>query len=319
MNVVTLGTDMLPFNSNSAVTVGTFDGVHLGHQSIISRMHRWAADKNGRLVVVTFEPHPQIVLQKPGKAPVQLLTTLSERLRLLEQYQVHTVIVIPFSIQFAATPPMEFVQNVLVNGIGVSRMFVGHDHMFGKDRQGNEELLEKLGAELNFDVEPVPAFELDGVVVSSTKIRNALAQGNVTEAEIWLGRPYSLSGTVVHGDGRGSGIGFPTANIQVNHSNKLVPNSGVYAVTAQVDSMQFKAVANLGFRPTFGDNGHHAIEVHLLDITENLYDREITIQFLQRLRPEVKFDSVNSLVAQIQTDIKQTQTYFQTHNVRISL
>lgn len=298
------------------MTVGTFDGVHCGHQGIIERMHETAAPLQSRVVITTFDPHPQIVLQKPDRKPVKLLTTLDERLTVFEQLDVDIVVVIPFTRQFALTPPDQFVRDVLVGGIGMVTVFVGHDHMFGKDRAGNEALLEEMGAQLDFNVAQVPPLECSGVVVSSTKIREALYEGKVEEAAIMLGRPYSYTGTIVHGDGRGRTIGVPTANIVPSTNHKLLPAFGVYVVSATIGPTTYQGVASIGVRPTFTADTEPVLEVHLFDTNEDLYDREMTVQFHRFLRTELRFDSKESLITQMHDDIQQAQTFFQTLFVR---
>ncbi len=310
---VRLETDALVHDPQSVVTVGTFDGVHCGHQGIITRMKEQVVGQAGRLVVVTFDPHPQIVLQKPDKKPVRLLTTLDERLAVFERMGVDLAVVIPFTREFAATSPEMFVRQVLVRGIGARTVFVGHDHMFGKDRTGNEELLRELGSELNFSVVPVPPLECDGVVVSSTKIRESLYAHDVAHANQMLGWKYQITGVVVRGDGRGRTIGVPTANVMPLHPFKLLPGNGVYVVTATVNHIEYPAVANIGTRPTFTTDQSATLEVHLLDSDLDLYDQELTVTFQQFLRTEQRFDSKESLVAQLHTDIQQAHTFFQTH------
>ncbi len=316
MTVVHYGHDVIPFNANSIVTVGTFDGVHCGHRGIVERMKQYASEHQSRLVVVTFDPHPQIVLQKPDRKAVRLLTTLRERLEVLQELNVDLVVVVPFTKEFAATPPEEFVRSVLVQSIGVQAVFIGHDHMFGKDRSGNIDLLNAIAVDVGFSVVQVPALECNNIVVSSTKIRQALEGGDVYVARQMLGRPYSLSGTIVRGDGRGRSIGIPTANILPDDPAKLIPANGVYAVLAFVGNQDFEAVANIGVRPTFTADVVPTIEVHLLGFDDDAYGKSITVQFLQYLRGEQRFASKELLVEQISNDIQQTQTFFQTHYFR---
>lgn len=318
MNTVRLGHSELQYVGNAIATVGTFDGVHCGHRGIIQRMRAASAATDSKVVVVTFDPHPQIVLQKPNRKPLHLLTTIEERLEVLEQLGVDLTVVIPFTTEFAATPPEQFVRDVLAKGIGVASVFVGHDHMFGKDRAGNEDLLRTLGSELGFSVVPVPPLECDGIVVSSTKVRDALYTGNVMLANHMLGRAYSYRGTVVKGDGRGRTLGVPTANVSGISEHKLLPAIGVYVVTATVSGVEYQGVASIGVRPTFTTDAEPVLEVHLLDTDANIYHCPITVSFLQYLRPELRFDSAEALMTQMKADIKQTQTYFQTLFVRTS-
>ncbi len=318
MTTVWFGNDSLVHDSNTVLTVGTFDGVHCGHRSIIKSMHQAAAPKQSRTVVVTFHPHPQIVLQKPDRKPVRLLTTIEERLLLLDRLGVDTTVVLPFSREFASTPPEAFVRNVLVDSIGMHTIFIGHDHMFGKDRAGDEVLLQRIGSELGFAVALIPPQECNGVVVSSTRIREALNQARLEEANAMLGEPYQVTGMVGHGEERGRTLGTPTANIVLSNEHKLLPANGVYAVTAVVDGMEYMGVANIGVRPTFTTDTSPTLEVHLLDAVLDLYGKTMTVRFQRYLRGEQRFSSKESLMEQIRSDITNAQTFFQSHVVRIN-
>ncbi len=312
MITVRYGEQALPFDRHSVVTVGTFDGVHCGHRGIIERMK----DAGRRTVVVTFEPHPQIVLQKPDRPPVKLLTTIDERCEVFAALGIDVVVVIPFTREFAATSAEQFIRNIIVEGIGVEHMLIGHDHMFGKDRGGDEHLLQRLGPECGFTIERVPPLACDDVVVSSTKIRTALRDGKVEDATRMLGRPYSVKGRVVRGDGRGRTIGVPTANIQPLDEHKLMPGDGVYVVTAVIDDRTVVGMANIGTRPTFTDDRTSTLEVHFLDLDADLYDQTLTITFRRFLRAEQKFDSKEALLAQLLEDRNHTLEYQFTINHR---
>lgn len=301
MTIVSYDSADMPFDKNTVLTVGTYDGVHCGHQGILKQMRDVASRTQARVVVVTFEPHPQIVLQREGREPVRLLTTIEERCELLSTLGVDVVVIIPFSRGFAATSAEVFVRDV-ADRIGVQQFFVGHDHMFGKDRGGNEELLQRLGNELGFDVHTVEPLSCNGVVVSSSKVRAALRAGRVEEAQTMLGRPYSLTGSVVKGDGRGKMLGIPTANIAVNNPHKLVPANGVYLVSSEIQGRVEKGLANIGVRPTFTNQTEPTIEVHFLDLDADLYDSSITIGFHAFIREEKKFDGKDALLAQIEID-----------------
>ena len=311
MIIARFGIDTIPFDGNSAVTVGTFDGVHCGHQGIIRRMRKAVEAEASRIVVVTFDPHPQIVLQKPGKPPVQLLTTVDERCEVLEKQGVDLVVVIPFSREFAATPAERFVTGVIVETIGVKHFFIGHDHKFGKDRGGDEALLKELAPRYGFDVEWIEPLECDHVVVSSTRIRAALNDGDVVGAARMLGRPYGLTGRVIRGDGRGRELGIPTANLKPLDEHKLVPGNGVYVVTAEIDGRTVVGMANIGIRPTFTTDTERSVEVHFLDLDQDLYDRNVTVTFRQFLRKEQTFASKEAFLEQLAQDRQQT-TNFQT-------
>lgn len=308
MIVARYGTDTIPYDPHTAITVGTFDGVHIGHCQIINKMNVVAKKNKLRTVVVTFDPHPQIVLAKPDRKPLKLLTTIQERCVALKAVGVTAVVVLPFSREFAATPAKEFIENVIVKTIGVQEFFLGHDHMFGKDRGGNEELLVELSAQYNFSVTPVAAYQHNGLVVSSTKIRTALEQGDVKGAAVMLGRAYSVSGRVVRGDGRGRTLGFPTANIvSEDANNKLLPSNGVYAVTAIIQGKEVKGMANIGVRPTFVTAGEQTLEVHFFDFDKDLYDSTVSVEFHEFIRTEQKFGSKEEFLAQLDQDQKTTQ------------
>jgi len=316
MNVVKLGADSIPFNADTAITVGTFDGVHCGHQVILSRTKAIADEKNRRSVVVTFDPHPQIVLQKPDREPVKLLTTIEERIALFEQLGIDLTVVIPFSKEFAATPAEEFIRNIIVGQIGVKDFLLGHDHMFGRNRDGDETLLRTLGDECGFSVEHVSALQRDGIVVSSTKVRNALKEGDVEGAARMLGRRYSVTGSVVKGDGRGRALGIPTANIQPLNEVKLLPGNGVYVVSSDIDGTTKIGMANIGVRPTFTSGEQHTLEVNYLDVDKDLYSRNVTVTFHRFLRNEQKFASKEAFLEQLENDRQQTQTFKHTFNTR---
>jgi riboflavin kinase/FMN adenylyltransferase len=292
----------------ACLTVGTFDGVHRGHQGVISLMRKTADAQGLRVVVVTFDPHPQIVLAKPGREPLALLTTIEERCERLAHVGVDEVVVIPFTHEFAQTSAESFIRQ-LVSTIDVQHFFIGHDHAFGKDRGGNEELLRHLGVELGFDVERIPPLETDGLVVSSTLVRAALKSGDVEAATAMLGKPYALRGTVVQGDGRGRTLGIPTANIIPTNPHKLMPANGVYVVSMLIDGSEHVGMANIGVRPTFTNDTAPILEVHILQFDNDLYNTTLDVQFHARLRGEQKFGSREEFLAQLEHDKQQTIIY----------
>jgi len=295
-------------SGKACITVGTFDGVHRGHQGVISLMRKTADAQGLRVVVVTFDPHPQIVLAKPGREPLALLTTIEERCERLAHVGVDEVVVIPFTHEFAQTSAESFIRQ-LVSTIDVQHFFIGHDHAFGKDRGGNEELLRHLGVELGFDVERIPPLETDGLVVSSTLVRAALKSGDVEAASAMLGRPYALRGTVVQGDGRGRTLGIPTANIVPTNPHKLIPANGVYVVSMLIDGSEHVGMANIGVRPTFTNDTAPTLEVHILQFDNDLYNTTLDVQFHARLRGEQKFESREEFLAQLEHDKQQTIIY----------
>jgi len=309
MKVVRYGTDAVPFMKETAVTVGTFDGVHVGHVGVLHLMRDVAQRHGERIVVVTFDPHPQIVLAKEGREPLRLLTGIDERCELLAAQGVDLTVVIPFTRDFAATEASDFVRTVIVRDIGVQHFFIGHDHVFGKDRGGNEELLQRLSPELDFTVEGIPPLSFGGVVVSSTKIRNALRGGDLQGASTMLGRHYAVRGVDVRGDGRGRQLGIPTANIAPSDEYKLLPENGVYAVMAVIDSEPRLGMANIGLRPTFTSDTKPTLEVHFLDVDIDLYQRTLDVTFIAKIRDEQRFESREEFLAQLQHDRMQTTTY----------
>ncbi|MFU8844190.1 MAG: bifunctional riboflavin kinase/FAD synthetase [Bacteroidales bacterium] len=287
----------------TVATVGTFDGLHIGHQKIIARMKEVAAAKNGTTVLITFEPHPRIVL---NSAPEELrfITSQKRKFRLLEQFELDHIIVIPFTIAFAKTPSEVFIRDYLVKQVGVKMLIVGYDHHFGKNREGNYEQLYMLSKKLGFDVEEIPAQFLGEIPVSSTKIRAALNEGNVSKANQMLGYEYSIAGKVVPGDRIGRTIGFPTANIDVEDKLKLIAASGVYACRVEIGGNFFGGMANIGTRPTLGKD-ILVTEVHIFDFQREIYDEKIIIYLIDRIRDEKKFESLEALREQLVIDQKE--------------
>ena len=308
MNIFHFGQTDWPHEQKACITVGTFDGVHLGHQGVISLMRSLADAEGLRVVVVTFDPHPQIVLAKPGRDPLSLLSSIEERCERLSAVGVDDVIVIPFTLEFAQKSADTFVRE-LVSMIDVQHFFIGHDHAFGKDRGGNEELLRHLGAELGFTVERIPPLETDGIVVSSTLVRKTLKAGDVEAAATMLGSAYAVRGTVVKGDGRGRTLGIPTANVVSIDPNKLLPANGVYVVTVDTDGNEYVGMANIGVRPTFTSDTLPTLEVHILHFDNDIYNTTLDVKFHKRLRGEQKFGSRDEFLAQLESDKQQTIIY----------
>jgi len=282
----------------SAVALGVFDGIHLGHRAILGTAVAQARRHGLAALACTFEPHPIDVLQ-PGRAPLPL-TTLAERLELIAETGIDTAVVITFTPAVAAVEPEAFVRDVLVGTLGARHVVVGFNHRFGRRARGDAGLLEALGAELGFHAHVVPPTTVDGVLVSSSEIRAALQAGDLPRAAKLLGRPYAVQGEVVRGVGRGRTLGFPTAN--VNSDRPLPLPAGVYACHAFLDTARYRAVINLGVRPTFGGT-ELAVEAHLLDFAGDLYGRRIKLQFLRRLRDEMRFPDVEALRTQIAQDV----------------
>lgn len=293
--------DDLVREESSINTVGTFDGLHRGHQTILQEVRREADERRAMATVVTFSPHPQIVLRNANRPPVKILTTDDEKIALLEAARIDRVVVIPFTLEFSKTASAAFVRDILFQRIGMSGAVLGHDHGFGKNRQGDFAEMAQLGRELGFTVRELPPFEMDGVALSSTRVRELLLHGEVSKAARLLGRPYQFSATVVRGEGLGRELGFPTANLQPDNMDKLVPVSGVYAVRVRAGPQVLPGMMNIGMRPTF-QGTRQTIEVHIFDFEENLYGRKLTIEFVERLRAEQRFDSKAALIAQLERD-----------------
>lgn len=288
------------------VTIGTFDGVHFGHQKIVKRLVSEAKAAGRKSVLLTFFPHPRMVLQEDAK--VELINTIEERASLLEKTGLDYLIIHPFSKEFSRTTALEFVRNILVNQLNISKLIIGYDHHFGKNREGNIEQLTEYSHLYDFKVEEIPAQDIDDVSVSSTKIRRALASGELKTANNYLGYNFMLNGTVVNGKKLGGTIGYPTANIDVKEAYKLIPKTGVYVVKSSIENNTVFGMMNIGTRPTVNGN-HQTIEVHFFDFNEDLYDKNLTIELIYFLRDEHKFDSVNNLILQLKKDEETARNY----------
>src|SRR5690242_13826550 len=290
----------LPRLSRGAiVTVGTFDGVHLGHRAILSRVARRATERSLPSVLVTFEPHPLEVVN-PSAAPL-LLSTTKEKLELVAECEVDYAVVLPFTPSLAALDPAAFVEKVLLDRYCLRELLIGHDHGFGRGRTGDVNVLRQLGDRFHFGVEMIEAVSVDGVPVSSSSIRRAIANGDLEDARRWLGRRYAFSGSVVHGDHRGGRLGFPTLNIALGAARKLLPPVGVYAILLESERGAFGGMMNLGPRPTF-DDPVVSLEVHLFDATSDWYGTLVRVEFVRRLRDTIRFESVDALVTQLRAD-----------------
>ncbi|KOY51597.1 bifunctional riboflavin kinase/FAD synthetase [Polaribacter dokdonensis] len=281
------------------VTIGTFDGVHFGHQKIIEKLVSEAKKSKKKSVLLTFFPHPRMVLQKD--VSIELINTIEERAKLLEKTGLDYLIIHPFSREFSRTTALEFVRDILVNQLNISKLIIGYDHHFGKNREGNITQLTEYSHLYDFKVEEIPAQDIDDVSVSSTKIRLALHSGNLKTANNYLGYNFMLNGNVVNGKKLGGKIGYPTANIDVKESYKLIPKTGVYVVKSLIAEEIVFGMMNIGNRPTINGN-HQTIEVHFFDFNKNLYHQNLTIELLYFLRDEQKFDSLELLIDQLKKD-----------------
>jgi riboflavin kinase/FMN adenylyltransferase len=294
---------------NAILTIGTFDGVHYGHQKIIERLKTLALQNDGEVLLLTFFPHPRMVIF-PDDHGLQLLNTVDEKKQLLQQSGINHLIIHPFSKSFSRLTSTQFIKEILVEKLKVHTLVIGYDHHFGRNREGSFENLSELAPLYQFNVEQIAEQDVQDIAVSSTKIRNALLQGDVATANLFLGYDYSLKGTVVHGKKLGRTLGYPTANLMVPENYKLIPGNGVYAATVTIHTSKaqtFAGALNIGTRPTF-DNGNRSIEVFLLDFDGDLYGKELTICFKNYLRPELAFETTDALVQQIAADVAHVRS-----------
>ncbi|TNE79448.1 MAG: bifunctional riboflavin kinase/FAD synthetase [Bacteroidetes bacterium] len=282
------------------VTQGTFDGVHLGHQKILHQLKGIAKREGGETVLLTFFPHPRMVLQ-PDDNSLRLLETIEEKIEHLANEGLDHLLIIPFTKEFSRQNAEDFVRDVLIGKLGMHTMVIGYDHRFGKNREGSFEHLKELAPVYDFTVEEITAEDIDAVTISSTKIRKALQEGDLLTANTFLGYAYRASGVVVSGHKKGKEIGFPTANIEVPEYFKLVPGDGVYAVNAFWKGQVIGGMANIGKQPTF-NNRQHAFEVHLFDFNEDLYGEALQVEFVARLRDEMRFNGIAELKEQLEKD-----------------
>jgi len=299
------GLSDFPKLSNAVVTSGTFDGVHLGHQKILRRIREIARSINGETVLITFWPHPRLVLY-PDEHNLRLLSTFEEKAKLLREAGIDHLITIPFTKEFSQLTSKEFIESVLVEKIQTKKLVIGYDHRFGKNREGSFEYLRVHHEEYGFDLEEISRQDVEDIGVSSTKIRHALETSDIGTAINYLGRPYELNGLVIKGQQIGRSIGFPTANIHIPNDYKLIPKDGVYAVEAMVNGALYKAMLNIGNRPTVNGT-KKTVEANLFDFQGDLYDKQITIYIKAFLRDEVKFDGLEALKKQLLIDKKNAK------------
>ena len=293
---------------NAVVTIGTFDGVHLGHQAIFKEMRRLAEEIGGETVVVTFHPHPRQVLSI-GTERLRFICSQEEKLKKIEEFGIDNVVIIPFTKEFASTPSDVFIKDYIIHNIHPAVMVVGYDHHFGKNRMGDYEMLNRLGEQYGFRTVQVGAQYVNGVAVSSTKIRNFLWTGNVKAANELLGYPYCVTSTVVLGNQIGRTLGFPTANLDIANEYLMINNPGVYACQTIIDGKLYNAMANTGLRPTIGDraDGDFIIEVNIFDFDGDLYGKTLKVWFIDRIRDEVKFKGLEALKQQLQHDREEAK------------
>ena len=293
----------LPAFTNAVITIGTFDGLHNGHRKIIELMQREADKVKGETVIITFDPHPRQIVGKESN-PVFLINTLAEKILLLQNLNIDHLVVIPFTEAFASQTAEEYIKDFLVNTFHPHTIIIGYDHHFGKGRTGNYKLLEEKATENNFIVKEIPVHMLQDVTISSTKIREAILQGDIETARNFLGYDYFFTGKVITGNQLGRTIGYPTANIEIEEEQKLIPGNGVYAVTVKIislDNKDYSGMMNIGIRPTI--NGvMRVIEVNIFDFDEDIYEQAITITLKKHLRSEIKFNGLDALKEQLAKD-----------------
>lgn len=287
-------------NKNTVLTLGTFDGIHPGHSKIIDKLVDRSKEKGWRNMVIVFHPHPRTIISAGSN--IKLLSTPEEKKILLEKHGVGNLLTINFTKEFAAKTGEEFVYEYLINGIGCSEIILGYDHHFGKDRSGNANLLKKIGEKENFAVTTVDAFYVGDKVISSTKIRNALYEGDLKKVNEFLGRNYSFSGTVIGGDKRGRELGYPTANIELSSEEKLLPAIGIYAVKVLLENENYFGLLSIGKRPTFYNTGEVVTEVYIYNFNREIYGEEVTVEMVEHLRGEEKFNSAEDLINQMNKD-----------------
>jgi riboflavin kinase / FMN adenylyltransferase len=287
-------------DKNTVLTIGTFDGIHLGHQQIIKKVNEIALRKNSRTFFVTFDPHPRKVISE--NYDLKLLTLLNEKTELLEKFGIENLYIIEFTKEFSRLTSREFFLEYIIDTVGLSDIVIGYDHHFGKDRSGDIKTLEILGSEYGFEVTAVDPYSIDNETVSSTKIRKALAAGNLPAANDLLGRYYSLTGKVVKGDMRGRDLGFPTANLELLDESKLLPAVGIYAVEVILKTGRFFGLMSIGKRPTFYNSGKIVPEVYIYDFKSEIYGEIMTVNMIERIRDEEKYSSAEELIEQMEKD-----------------
>ena len=299
-------------NKDSVVTIGTFDGVHVGHQKIINKLVKIAKKEDLHAAILTFFPHPRMVLQSDSN--IKLINTIDEKSEILQSFGVDNLVIHEFTREFSRLTALEFVRDVLVDKLHVKHLIVGYDHRFGRNRSANIEDLREFGETYNFKITEISAKEIDEVAVSSTKIRNSLIEGDIQLANTYLGYNFLLTGKVIKGKSLGSKIGFPTANIEIKQQYKLIPKKGSYVVKVYVKESVVHGMMNIGENPTIEGKGS-SIEVHLFDFNDDIYDQCVKIELLDRLRDEQKFNSVKDLKYQLQKDKEASLNYIREINV----
>ena len=285
---------------NPIVTVGTFDGVHFGHQKIIQRLQKIAKKNNGESVLLTFDPHPRkILLNDQG---LKLIHTINEKINILENLGLDHLVIYPFTLEFSKFSAKRYIDELLIQKLGTHTLVIGYDHHFGNDREGNIDLLKKYEKSNPFYLEEIKAHEIEEIKISSTKVRSAIEKGNIHLVNDYCGHFYEFSGEVVRGNGIGKTIGTPTANIKLNSNEKIIPLDGVYAVVCQIKDANYKGIMNIGFKPTVDEGQKRTVEIHLFDYEKDIYGQNLRTKVIERIRDEVKFNSLKDLKSQILKD-----------------
>ncbi|RPI66189.1 MAG: bifunctional riboflavin kinase/FAD synthetase [Ignavibacteriales bacterium] len=287
-------------DNNTVLTIGTFDGIHQGHSQIINKVKEIAGEKNSRSFFITFDPHPRKVISK--NYDIKLLTTLPEKIEILNNIGIDGLYIIRFTREFSRLTSTEFFREFIIDTVGLSDIIIGFDHHFGKDRSGDIETVKALGAEYGFNVTIVEPYSIDDDTVSSTKIRNALSTGDLKKANKFLGRYYSFNGKVIKGDMRGRELGFPTANLELTDDDKLLPALGIYAVEIVLDEMKYYGLLSIGKRPTFHNSGHIVPEVYIYNFEKEIYGEVLKVNLVERIRDEEKYSDADELIKQMNRD-----------------
>jgi riboflavin kinase / FMN adenylyltransferase len=295
---------------NPVITVGTFDGVHFGHQKIINRLCKIANTIDGESVLLTFDPHPRSVLFKDQQ--IQLINTLEEKIKLLEQLGLDHLVIYPFTKSFSKMSGKDYIKQHLIKELNVHTIVIGYDHHFGNDRSGNIELLRAMQGNESYQLEEIAAHEIDEISISSTKIRTAISNGQIPLVKEFLGYNYFLTGEIEKGDGIGKTLGFPTANLSISNNDKIIPKHGVYAVRVKIDNNTIDGIMNIGLRPTINNNPNDLrLEVHLFNFNESIYGKSLKVNLMEIIRDEIKFDDIESLKNQIGVDCEKAKKILQ--------
>jgi riboflavin kinase/FMN adenylyltransferase len=302
------GWEHLPLFENVILTIGNYDGVHYGHQQIIRRIIDLAKAHGTESVLLTFHPHPRLVLQP--NFDLKLITTIDEKVKLLESHGLDHIVICPFSPEFAAIPAELYVKDILVKHFMPKMIVIGYDHKFGNGRSGDIQLLKKLTTDFNYEVEEISKQTIDDISVSSSKVRNYLLQGNIEQANELLVHPFSLSGKVVDGEKVGRTLGFPTANIRIESPHKLIPANGVYAISSVIDGQSYNGLLSIGRKPTFGEGYELFIEAYFFDFNRDIYGYFLDITLIAKIREEAKFESTEALIAQMNKDVSLAKQHY---------